>query len=782
MANSTHLPNVTPEQFLATVFGDFWMDDAWVASVADLAPSAQTNADFYGCRAAYMHWSQNANSNCYYAMGAIKQDAGASRKAVYWSHGRVVVLDDVHEKGEATKIIDAFGEPSFKVQTSLGSEQWGYLLETPVRDPVFMARLMRACTIAFYPSGKDPGHEPIVQYVRMPCGVNNKAKRVKENGGSAPPVFLREWHPDRKFEALDLIIALGEAWDEAEHQVRGTRGSQTPIIQTPQQAHDAALDDEVLLGLDKLGMVEWDHLQNGGYIQITCPWHGTHTQNDDRTGWNPLLAHKGGAFWCFHGSHGKKTDDDVRDFLEYELGKDEWKKICDQAFAHRRANTPMPFTAVEETENEDGSVSITVGSQTITVRPTQTAKRPMLFRPIAKGMPIAAREQPPKMSAFLERGVTSVLAGPSMAGKSLLALATACSLAVADPVKAQAALGEALDYTGNVYYVSNEDNDNVLNRRRDGWLNKNSMTAADFAREVYQVQMPNFIAASRPDKYAPIELSDHMRVLGERIEADRAAGQDVCLVVLDTMASILQGVEENSNSDLQQTMTVLDSWARKHNVAVLILHHMQKNNGKGTGGGQLASLRGAGAIGNAVRIAYTLTTLSEEEEKLAAKAGEGNCISILEPAKLSHDKMEGKRYFKRIGQLIEVYDPRTNAKTQDETGVIVPLPKCPDYLSDKPSPDMLLNIVQVVCEADAANDPFGVKAGRTLKARVVKLLDVPDATAGKLIKECEGKGWIEIGDGLTQAHRHGIKVWRPTADGAKLVEERKAELEAEAPI
>lgn len=312
--------DVTVAQFL-DVITHGRRDETWltyVPNIASTAPSVWFGGRWDWFDAAGDH----AEHNTYYSLGLIQ---GGQRTLSNWACGTLIVLDDVSEKGADVDTVRAvLGDPTFVIQTSKGSQQVGYVLTAPVTDLTIMSRLQRALTLKFYPAQKDPGHERAIQYLRLPCGVNNKPKRIEENAGVPFPVRLIEWNPDAKADMLDIMMALGDAWDQTESMSVSASGLSGP--QTEKEARDYVTGDEVLAGLDALGCVRWGDVRNG-YVGVTCPWEHTHTIKDGSEGYNPESRH----FQCFHSSHGRKTRQDIKEWLAAELGAEEWERISRQA-------------------------------------------------------------------------------------------------------------------------------------------------------------------------------------------------------------------------------------------------------------------------------------------------------------------------------------------------------------------------------------------------------------------------------------------------------------------
>ena len=751
--------DVTPGEFLKAIFGDA-ASEAWVASVDSLEPGRVTNSQFFGGR--FRSMRLNPNANCYYSMGLIAPGRDKSRKAMHWQAGPVVVLDDVYEKGDGTAVAAAFGAPSFIVQTSPESHQWGYILREPVTDPLLMARLLRACTLAFYPSGKDPGHEPIVQYVRLPYGVNNKTKRLRD--GVAPKVTLTAWHPERKFEVLDLIMALGDAWDRAESDVARSTAEGFQGVRSEQEARAAEDADDILRGLDALNMVHWDRIQNGGYIEIECPWACEHAVSDDRTGYNPALAATGEAFSCFHSSHGPKHDHDVREWLAKELGATRWHAICEEAYRAKSATANFPDN-VEE-------MNRLVLDLKAELRAARTP--PMVWREFGAGVPVEAMPARKVICPWLIRGEVTVLAAQPGTGKSLLSIAIAMAVSANRPEL----IGEReFDRAGSVFIVSNEDPFDEVMRRRNGWLKHNGIEWKDLKYRNWTNSVRGIRIVERLDRRAPVEATEELRRLGTRIEETRAAGEDVCLVVFDTTSTVFSGIEENDNAAVAQAMTVVASWAQKHNVAVLLLHHMPKATGKAGGSGDMFAVRGASAMIAAARCIVTLVGLSDAEEENLPPPEKGRWVKM-KGAKSSFNRTEDVRYFYKLGVNVDADDERSLSGTVPESAGVIEYRRDKPFTFDPKSEETVFKALCVVRDGDADGQPYSVtrrpKGYTALHDGIRRELHCTPADADAVVDYLVDSGLVET-EYVWSVERNKVHVYVLVDKGKTLIEERETE-------
>jgi hypothetical protein len=193
--------SVGNDEFLRTVFGaappdarplicsfegnpetasrDAWFGTDWhnEADIASLAP---------------------AGANNYFSLAVFKpDDAGRFRRKKVRFHAlHSVMLDDLGTKIDLGRLTLS---PSWKLETSPGNHQVGYLLRVPLSDGRAADRLMNAIIAAGL---CDPGaNGPRARLARLPQGVNAK---------HAPPFPCRmvEWSPKLRYSADELVDGL----------------------------------------------------------------------------------------------------------------------------------------------------------------------------------------------------------------------------------------------------------------------------------------------------------------------------------------------------------------------------------------------------------------------------------------------------------------------------------------------------------------------------------------------------------------------------------------------
>jgi hypothetical protein len=183
----------------------------------------------------------------------------------------VIVLDDVGTKVDPKKILL---QPSYKLETSPGNFQWGYLL-TYGSDPAKAAALIQGLADAGL---TDNGAKRGDRVVRVPGSLNDKYE--------APFIArLVEEHWERTWTLSELELGFKVMAAEprpAMDQIRALEAGETdPVFEW------LVADDRVVEGPNPRG-----------WYRIVCPWEHEHTTGDKGTDYAPGNP---GAFSCLHG-------------------------------------------------------------------------------------------------------------------------------------------------------------------------------------------------------------------------------------------------------------------------------------------------------------------------------------------------------------------------------------------------------------------------------------------------------------------------------------------------
>jgi RecA-family ATPase len=237
----------------------------------------------------------------------------------------------------------------------------------------------------------------------------------------------------------------------------------------------------------------------------------------------------------------------------------------------------------------------------------------------------------------------SLLIGSPAAGKSLLALQWGIGLALNQPL-------------GDFKPIALPGHQS--RRRRVLVLN-----AEDDADE----QRRRIAALIRPFGRNPADLDGHLTRVGPEevgwlFERDAITGEvmptkgledlktimrerSVDVIILDPLAELLSGIDENSNGDINSVLAKLRSLAIDENIAVLVVHHTRKGVAVP---GSLEAARGASSLGGSVRVALTLTGMTEDEATAAGIPTENRkYYSRLDDAKQSYTQMSDAIWFEK---------------------------------------------------------------------------------------------------------------------------------------
>lgn len=183
----------------------------------------------------------------------------------------VMVLDDVGTKTKTPEIL-----PTWVMETSRGSFQWGYAFEEqPTTGDYSVA--IKAIADAGY---TDPGAVNAVRNFRIPGSVN--LKKGRENFQAR----LVEFHPERRFTLEQICTALGIVLGE-ETGVRPMKA-----VNVKDTGHD-----EVLQWLNRHDLV-LSQVNGEGWRGVVCPNAAKHSDGNQEARYHS--ADRG--FHCYHGS------------------------------------------------------------------------------------------------------------------------------------------------------------------------------------------------------------------------------------------------------------------------------------------------------------------------------------------------------------------------------------------------------------------------------------------------------------------------------------------------
>jgi hypothetical protein len=247
----------------------------------------------------YSRYNLQPNTNQYFTISNFYCDDQdqARRRKVLFRHTPVIVLDDVKEKLSMVEV-SKLPSPSWVLETSPGSEQWGYILDTPCTDRAQVENLLDGLVAnGLAPDGKDPGMKGVTRYVRLPEGVNNKASKLVD--GLPFQCNITVWQPFSRvtIEQLAAPFAVDLNAPRRESRVDGA----------------AAITDHPLINIPEI--IHIKEVRSDGRFDITCPWVNNHTDGDDSG--SAVFTNADGSigFKCHHGSCHHHTGRDLLEFI-----------------------------------------------------------------------------------------------------------------------------------------------------------------------------------------------------------------------------------------------------------------------------------------------------------------------------------------------------------------------------------------------------------------------------------------------------------------------------------
>lgn len=229
-----------------------------------------------------------------------EQQQARRRKALF-RQTHCIVLDDVKEKLSMDQV-QKLPQPSWILETSPGSEQWGYILNTPCTERSRVENLLDGLVAnGLAPGGKDPGMKGATRYVRLPEGVNSKASKLVN--GVARQCVMLAWNPFNTVSMEQLAEPFVVNLDALRREQRVDGASEIsdhPLINIPDVIHIK-------------------EVRSDGRFDIRCPWVTEHTDADDSGA--AVFTNDDGTigFKCHHGACQHRTGRDLLNFINSKM-------------------------------------------------------------------------------------------------------------------------------------------------------------------------------------------------------------------------------------------------------------------------------------------------------------------------------------------------------------------------------------------------------------------------------------------------------------------------------
>lgn len=289
---------ITNKQFIDAVFGE---DAPW-CHVTDF-PYDPTNipkekhliawkGDYYS------RYQLQPNTNQYFTISLFYCDneGQARRRKALFRKTPCIVLDDVKEKLSMDEV-NKLPRPAWILESSAGSEQWGYILDVPCEERSVVENLLDGLVAnGLAPDGRDPGMKGVTRYLRLPEGINNKASKLVN--GQPYQCRMLHWEPFNRvtIESLAAPFSVDLHAVRRESRVDGAADvSDHPILQSGLHVKEVRSD---------------------GRFDITCPWVHEHTGQDDSG--SAVFTNADGTigFKCHHGACQSRTGADLLRHIE----------------------------------------------------------------------------------------------------------------------------------------------------------------------------------------------------------------------------------------------------------------------------------------------------------------------------------------------------------------------------------------------------------------------------------------------------------------------------------
>ena len=245
-------------------------------------------------------------SNQYFTISLFNETSEqlARRRKELFKSTHCIVIDDVGEKIDLSFVLNK-PAPSWILETSPGSQQWGYILTDPCKDRAMVENLLTGIVHKICPNGVDSGMLGVTRYVRLPEGYNTKASKVALNNGKIFKCNLVIWQPEVTVD----IESLAESFD-----IDLSKSSKY------KQSDDYEfLEDHYAAQHPGWQSLELKSIINEGRYDVSCPWSDTHTDPSDDRATVFIMANGYMSFKCHHGHCTEKTGNELSEYFSKEI-------------------------------------------------------------------------------------------------------------------------------------------------------------------------------------------------------------------------------------------------------------------------------------------------------------------------------------------------------------------------------------------------------------------------------------------------------------------------------
>lgn len=311
VTDKTYFSTISNEEFIKCIFGEVLGTDRPIVVSFAGNPNTVGQHSWFGKPWVSGKTLLTYNYNNYVSFAAFRPDNEGKyrRQKKYFSGLFAVMLDDIGVKVEWDRITL---EPNWKLETSPGNFQIGFILNEPITDPVKADNLLNSIINAGL---CDPGSNGACARIgRLPIAINGKYSFV---GNTPWRCRLRAWNPERRYSVQEIIdglqIELKDYYRQKSSQSHKNTGQADPYqndIHIPRSA-----ENPIITALKESG--RYKQPLGDGKHDITCPWVHEHTDqvNHGTAYFAPNGSYPLGGFKCQHGHCSDRRVSDLVDFF-----------------------------------------------------------------------------------------------------------------------------------------------------------------------------------------------------------------------------------------------------------------------------------------------------------------------------------------------------------------------------------------------------------------------------------------------------------------------------------
>lgn len=458
-----------------------------------------------------------------------------------------------------------------------------------------------------------------------------------------------------EFFCNEVIGELKNIGVHAELRIQDDKGTITGG--TPATDEEIAADSVYRL-FDELGMVVGRSSTRTGWVDVVCPWAEEHTDpTQNLAGYHPGT----GGFSCFHAHCQGRGMNQVRAWLDKTATPDAHLSATNAAAAEvfRKDGYQDPFEDKSDFLSKEWKHAV----RRLKVARDEEGHREFYGNEGGEGFVTFdlndAMDLPfvrPDITDWHARGETAIMASAPGTGKSTLCLLYALAIVLKRPEL----IGQtSIDWTGDVVIVSNEDRFASIQRKLLAFRKKLNILPGEAKHKIH-LWNERLAVVSKTGSLGIVPTRDAVRFV-DRL-ADLRAKSPIALVVVDTLASAVEGGDENASGDMQVLMNHCLDIALNGFCAVTLIHHVKKASGSGSDTDDdvtMGDVRGSGALVGAARMVVGVAKCGSAREGKHGWTSDERIRSIRFAGLKSNDRpLAGEKFFRFEGVDLVARDPR----------------------------------------------------------------------------------------------------------------------------